>query len=81
LSAYERSWASERSLFVNIFANVDFPDDFGPHIRIVVAFWALSFGNFDNTWFHSGAEMMGCKKAFGGPSVDDSNYSQVNIYS
>lgn len=59
---------------MSILAKVDFPDDFGPQIIMAGGSLPLWEENLDKAWFHSGAETMGCKKAFGGPSLDVNSY-------
>lgn len=46
---------------MRIFAKVDFPDPFGPHIMIMGALQLLGAGNLDKAWFHSGEDVTGCK--------------------
>lgn len=51
---------ASNSLLVSNFANVDFPDDFGPHIMITgVLVSKGSAEHFAKTAFHSGADIIG----------------------
>ena len=50
----------ESILLVTSFANVDFPDDFGPHIRVTTGRCGSGTDTLANNSFHVTGEIMGC---------------------
>ena len=56
--------------FASIFANVDFPEDFGPHIRILGGLERLGAVNCASFLFHSPGAESSFKMAFLGPSSE-----------
>jgi hypothetical protein len=75
----EASFRVDRSLLTRNFAKVDFPDDFGPHTMKVRGTRPDNVEHLATISFHSGGEIKGWRKVFGGPSFEEKSCFVISL--